>query len=249
VLTPQDRAGTFALLFLEETVRSNILSGARSCLIAFVVVGMLNLPVMAASSKPLGMVVSADHASLDNAKAAIGADIYSGDALATDANGSLRLKVGVGQIYLLSSSSATLVPQAGKTQAKVAHGTLDFSTSSPEQLEIGTPLGVVRGADSQRVFGQVAVVSPTKMQISSYEGTLLVTALNGEQKTIQQGETFEATIAAPEPGGGQNQAGVGGTGINWKHVATVAIIGGALGGTALALWITQSESCSNPPCH
>jgi len=230
-------------------VRSNILSGARSCLIAFVVVGMLNLPVMAASSKPLGMVVSADHASLDNAKAAIGADIYSGDALATDANGSLRLKVGVGQIYLLSSSSATLVPQAGKTQAKVAHGTLDFSTSSPEQLEIGTPLGVVRGADSQRVFGQVAVVSPTKMQISSYEGTLLVTALNGEQKTIQQGETFEATIAAPEPGGGQNQAGVGGTGINWKHVATVAIIGGALGGTALALWITQSESCSNPPCH
>ena len=230
-------------------MRSNILSGARSCLIAFVVVGMLNLPVMAASSKPLGMVVSADHASLDNAKAAIGADIYSGDALATDANGSLRLKVGVGQIYLLSSSSATLVPQAGKTQAKVAHGTLDFSTSSPEQLEIGTPLGVVRGADSQRVFGQVAVVSPTKMQISSYEGTLLVTALNGEQKTIQQGETFEATIAAPEPGGGQNQAGVGGTGINWKHVATVAIIGGALGGTALALWITQSESCSNPPCH
>jgi hypothetical protein len=234
---------------LEETVRSNILSGARSCLIAFVVVGMLNLPVMAASSKPLGMVVSADHASLDNAKAAIGADIYSGDALATDANGSLRLKVGVGQVYLLSSSSATLVPQDGKTQAKVAHGTLDFSTSSPDQFEIGTPLGVVRGTDSQRVFGQVAVLSPTKMQISAYEGTLLVTALNGEQKTIQQGETYEATLAAPEPGGGQNQAGVGGTGINWKHVATVAIIGGALGGTALALWITQSESCSNPPCN
>jgi hypothetical protein len=234
---------------LEETVRSNILSGARSCLIAFVVVGMLNLPVMAASSKPLGMVVSADHASLDNAKAAIGADIYSGDALATDAGGSLRLKIGAGQVYLLSSSSATLVPQDGKTQAKVAHGTLDFSTTSPEQLEIGTPLGVIRGADSQRVFGQVAVLSPTKMQISAYEGTLLVTALNGEQKTIQQGETFEATVAAPEPGGGQNQAGVGGTGINWKHVATVAIIGGVLGGTALALWITQSESCSNPPCH
>ena len=56
-------------------MRSNILSGARSCVIAFVVVGMLNLPVMAASSKPLGMVISADHASLDNAQAAVGADI------------------------------------------------------------------------------------------------------------------------------------------------------------------------------
>ena len=229
-------------------MRSNILSGARSCLIAFVVVGMLNLPVMAASSKPLGIVVSADRASLDNTAAAIGSDIYSGDALATDVGGSLRLKVGSGQVYLLSSSSATLVPQENKVQAKVAHGTLDFSTSSPAQLEIGTPLGVVQGTDSQRVFGQVAVLSPTKMQISAYEGTLLVTALNGEQKTIHQGETYEATLAAPEPGGGQNQAGVGGTGINWKHVATVAIIGGALGGTALALWIEESESCSNPPC-
>jgi hypothetical protein len=234
---------------LEENVRSNILAGARSCVIAFVVVGMLNLPVMAASSKSLGMVVSADHASLDNGKAAIGADIYSGDALATDAGGSMRVKVGSGQVYLLSASSATLLPQENKVQAKVDHGTVDFSTSTPEQLEVGTPLGVIRGADSQRVFGQVAVLSPTKMQISSYEGTLLVTALNGEQKTIEQGQTYEATLAAPEPGGGQNQAGVGGTGINWKHVATVAIIGGALGGTALALWLEETESCSTPPCN
>ncbi len=230
-------------------MRSNILSGARSCLIALVVVGMLNLPVMAASSKPLGMVVSADRASLDNAKAAVGSDIYSGDTLATDAGGSLRLKIGSGQVYLLSTSSATLVPQENKVQAKVGYGTLDFSTSAPEQLEIGTPLGIVRGTDSQRVFGQVAVLSPTKMQVSAYEGTLLVTALNGEQKTIEQGETYEATLAAPEPGGGQNQAGVGGTGTNWRHVATVAIIGGAVGGTALALWFVETESCSVPPCH
>ena len=230
-------------------MRSNILSGARSCVIAFVVVGMLNLPVMAASSKSLGMVVSADHASLDNAKAAIGADIYSGDALATDAGGSMRVKVGSGQVYLLSGSSASLVPQENKVQAKVDHGTVDFSTSTPEQLEVGTPLGIIRGADSQRVFGQVAVLSPSRMQVSAYEGTLLVTALNGEQKTIEQGQTYEATLAAPEPGGGQNQAGVGGTGIKWKHVATVAIIGGALGGTALALWLEESESCSTPPCN
>jgi hypothetical protein len=233
---------------VEETVRSNIFCGARSCLIAFVVVGLLNLPVMAASSKPLGMVVSADHARLDNASAAIGADIYSGDALATDAGGSLRAKVGPSQVYLLSASSATLVPQESRVQAKVEHGTVGFSTSSPEQLEIGTPLGTIRGANSQRVFGQVAVLSPTRMQISAYEGTLLVTALNGEEKTIQQGETYEATLAAPEPGGGQNQQGVGGTGINWKHVATVAIIAGAVGGTALGLWLEESESCTVPPC-
>ena len=232
-------------------MRFNILAGARSCLIAFLVVGLLNLPVpvMAASSKPLGMVVATEHARLDNAKAAIGADIYSGDALATDVGGSLRMKVGPSQVYLLSASSATLVPQENRVQAKVEHGTVGFSTASPEQLEIGTPLGVIRGANSQRVFGQVAVLSATKMQVSAYEGTLLVVAANGEEKTIEQGQTYEATLAAdPEPGGGPNRAGVGGTGINWRHVAFVSIIAGAIGGTALALWLEQSESCSTPPC-
>ncbi len=232
-------------------MRSNILAGARSCLTAFLVVGLLNLPmpVMAASSKPLGMVVATDHARLDNANAAIGADVYSGDALATDIGGSLRMKVGPSQVYLLSASSATLVPQENRVQAKVGHGTVGFSTASPEQLEIGTPLGVIRGANSQRIFGQVAVLSATKMQISAYEGTLLVVAANGEQKTVSQGETYEATLAAPEPGGGQNQAGVGGPGINWRHVAFVAGVAGGLGVAALLLWEEQSESCTVPPCE
>jgi hypothetical protein len=135
-------------------VRSNLLCGVRSGLIAILVVGLLNLPVMAASAKPLGMVVSAEHARLDNADAAIGADIYSGDALATDAGGTLRAKVGPSQVYLLSASSATLLPEENKVQAKVERGTVGFSTSSPEQLEIGTPLGVIRGANSQRIFGR-----------------------------------------------------------------------------------------------
>jgi hypothetical protein len=231
-------------------VRSNIFAGARSCLISFLVVGLLNLPLMAASTKPLGIVVIADRAHLDHANAANGADVYSGDALATDLGGSLRMKVGRSQVYLLSASSAKLVPQEDKVQAKIERGTLGFSTPSPEQLEIGTPLGVIRGADSQRIFGQVTLLSPTKMQISAYEGTLLVVAPNGDEKTIGQGETYEATLAAPEPGGGQNPAGVGRSGINWKHVAEVAIIAGAVGGTAYVLWHVETESCyRHHDCH
>lgn len=231
-------------------MRSNLLAGARSCLIAFLIAGMISLPAMAATSKPLGMVVTAEHAHLANANAAIGADIYSGDTLATDADGSLRAKVGPGQVYLLASSAATLVPREDRVEAMIERGTAGFSTSAPAQLEISTPIGVIRGADDQRVFGQVAVLSPTKIQISAYEGTLLVIAPNGDQKTIDAGQTFEGTLAPPEPGGSQTGAGagVGNSGINWKHVAVVAIIAGALGGTALALWISESESCSTPNC-
>jgi hypothetical protein len=231
-------------------VRPQVLTGIRSCVVAVVIAGLINLPVMAASSKPLGMIVIADRANVDHAKAAVGADVFSGDALSTDAGGSLRMKIGQSQVYLLSSSDASLTPTESRVQAKVTRGTLGFSTTSPDQLEIGTPLGVLRGADNQRVFAQIAVLSPTKMQVSVYEGTLLAIAPNGGHQMIQQGQTMEATIAAPEPGSaGQNQYGVGGTGVNWKHVAEVGIITGIVGGTALGLWIAETESCSNPPCN
>ena len=237
-----------AVLFLEEKVRPQILSGVRSVLIGLVVSGMLNLPVMAASAKPVGMVVIAEHAKIDNANAAIGADIFAGDALATDETGTMRMKVGASQVYLLASTAATLASTEDRVQAKVMRGTLGFSTTAADQLEIGTPFATIRGTDGQRVFAQVAVLSPTKMQISAYEGSLLVIAPNGDQKKIGEGETYEATAAPAEPGGGQNQQGVGGTGINWKHVAFVAGAAAVLGGTALALWLEQTESCSNPPC-
>jgi hypothetical protein len=249
LLTPQNRAGTLSVLYQEEIVRSQVLSMARSCMLGAVVAGMINLPVMAASTKPLGVIVVADRAMVDHASAAVGADIFSGDALSTDPGGSLRMNVGSSQVYLLSSSAATIVPSQDKVQAKITRGTMGFSTHSPEELEIGTPIALLRGADHQPIFAQVAVLSPTKMQISVYEGTLLAVAPNGEQKMIQQGETLEGTIAAPEPGGGQNQYGVGGTGVNWKHVAEVAVIAGIVGGTALGLWIAETESCTTPPCN
>jgi len=92
-------------------VRSSIVAGIRSVLIGFLAVGLMNLPTIAAASKPLGMVVAADHAHLDNASAATGASVYSDDALVTDEGGSLRLSVGASQIYLLSLSSASLEPR------------------------------------------------------------------------------------------------------------------------------------------
>lgn len=224
-----------------------IVSSARACLVAFLSIGLMNLPVMAASEKPLGMVVTAVNARLDNAKAAIGADVYSGDSLSTDQDGSLRLKIGPSQVYLLSSTSATLQPLGSKVRAKVERGSLGFSTAAPDQFEVGTPLGVIRGANGQRVFGQVAVLDASSMRISAYEGTLVVEASNGETKTIEQGQTYEATLVAnSEPGGAQGPSGVGGSGIKWKRVAVVAAFVGGAAIAAAILWHEATESCTVP---
>jgi hypothetical protein len=226
-------------------VRSTVLLAARSSLIAFLAVGLMNLPVMAASAKPLGTVVTAQNAHLDNVNAAIGAAVYSGDALVTDEGGSLRVALGTAQLYLLSSSSATLAPQENSVQATLSQGTVGFSTSKPAQFEMETPLGLVRGSGSNPVFGQVSLTGPASMRISAYEGTLVVDGKDGEEKTIAPGETYDASLVPP---GDEKppKVGVTGTGINWKHVAAVAIPAGVLALAAVLIWHYVCESNSVP---
>lgn len=223
-------------------MRSTVPVRARFCIVAVLAFGVLNLPAIAASEKPLGVVLTADHARLDNASATIGADVFSGDALVTDRGGSMRVTIGPSQVYLLSATSATLEPDASRVEARVNIGTVGFSTSSPGQLEIQTPLGMIRGADNGPIFGQVSVVSAWQMRISSYEGTLAVTDSTGAEKLIQPGETYDATLAG-EPTSGDNppQKGVTGAGINWQHVAYVAIPLVVAGVLACSLW-PESQS-------
>lgn len=227
-------------------MRSTVLSLVRSSLIAFLTVGLTNLPAMAASTKPLGTVVTAQNARLDNVNAAIGAAVYSGDAIATDKGGSLRLTLGAGQLYLLSDSSATLAPKPNMVVATVEHGTVGFSTSTPTQFEIQTPFGLVRGANAKGIFGQVSLLSPSSMRISAYEGTILVEGRDGVEKTIEKGETYEVTSVAdadPNP----QPVGVTGARYNWKHVLEVAIPAAIVGGTAAIVWHYVTESNSVPP--
>src|SRR5690348_2830963 len=208
---------------------------------------LIGLPSMAAASKPLGMVVAADRAYLDHADAATGASVYADDALVTQQGGSLRLSVGPSQIYLLSLSSASLEPRDDKIQARVDRGTLGFSTARPAQLEIQTPIGVVHGADANPIFGQVSLVNPSTLRISSYEGTLVVEDVSGGQKVIAQGETYEGTLVA-EASGGQNnppKKGVTGAVVNWSHVLKVAIPIMAAG--FIACWL-YPESPSQMGC-
>ncbi len=223
-------------------MRSNVPAGARSCLAFVLALALVNLPAMAASEKPLAVVLTADHAKLDNATATVGADVFEGDALITEQGGSMRLTIGPSQVYLLSASSATLAPHDGRVQAQVHVGRVGFSTSDPAGLEIQTPLGVVRGADARGIFGQVDVASATRMRITSYQGTLLVTDATGAEKTIAAGETYEATLA-PASSADDNPPpkGVTGAGINWKHVVEVAIPLVAAGVLACALW-PESQS-------
>lgn len=233
----------------------SIVLGARSSLVALVIIGLIGLPTMGASSLPLATVVSAQAARLANADAVPGADVYYDDDLVTTGGGSLRLAVGTSQVYLLEDSEAVLRQDQGKVEAKMYRGTLGFSTSAPDNLAVETPFGVIRGADGSHVLGQIALLASPKtteekIEVTSYKGTLVVVDGAGVSKTIEEGQSYIGTMASDAGAGGDAKVqGVGGTGTNWKHVAEVAIPILLVAGGGIALYVKGSESCPQPACR
>jgi hypothetical protein len=241
-------------------VRSIVL-GARSGLVALLVTGLVSLPTMGAgaSSRPLATVVSAQYARLASADAVPGADVYFDDDLVTTGGGSLRLSVGASQVYLLEDSEAALrlgQQDQKEVHAKIYRGTLGFSTSAPENLEVDTPFGTVRSADGSHVLGQISLIpspnsSVEKIKITSFEGTLMIVDDAGESKSIEQGQSYIGTMTSDSGGGGNDAKvqGVGSTGTNWKHVLWVAVPLIVVGAAGIALYVKGSESCAQPNCN
>ena len=223
---------------------------ARSCLVVFLMVGMLNLPVFAANEKPLGMVIQAEEAQLGSAKATVGATVYPGDSIATGTGGTMRLKVGSGQLYLLSASAATLAENTAAFHAVVNRGTVGFSSPAVEPFELDTPLGIVRPA-AGATYGQVTLTGPREMIVSAYRGDLIVDN-NGELHTIPEGKSFRVSMdldpAQPQPNAAAPQ-GPYGTGVKPAvnphfiiKLTAVAIVGVA----TYFIYQELSESPSKP---
>lgn len=229
-------------------MRFSVTASVRSYLIALLAASLLNLPVMAAGAPAVGMIVESDNAHLSSAAAARGADVYPGDTLDTQQNGSLRFAFGPNQMYLLASTEAIMSRDGNAVRANLHRGTIDFS-GIPGQVEIETPLGVIRGDGTHQVFGEVAMFSATKIQVSAYQGDLLMLAADGTSKRIATGETFAANL---DSGGSATDPGILGVGrprkINWHRVAVAAVIGGGLTIATYEMYDEFTESCSKRNC-
>ena len=228
---------------------------ARASLVALVVAALAAVPAFAGNEKPLGMVIQAEVARLDNARAVVGATVYPGDALATDPGGSMRLKLGSGQLYLLGSTTATLAQNPAAVHAVVNRGTVGFSTSASDPLELETPLGIVRASNGAG-YGQVTLTGPGEMIVSAYRGDLIVD-YNGELHTIPEGKSVRVEkemepSAEPAAAPPQTPQGTGTqtkSALNTKTVEKLA----AVAVVALVTWAIYEELCESSSkfedCH
>lgn len=230
-------------------MRSRVICRVHSFLFGLLAASLFSIPVTAADSPVVATIVTSENATLSNTAAARGADVYPGDSLATGQDGSLRIASGPNQLYLLDSTDATISREGNAVRATMTAGTIDFS-GTPGQVEIQTRLGVIRGDGTDRVFAQVAMISPTQFQISAYDGDLLVSAIDGTTKTIAAGETYAASIDSNRA----TDPGIQGVGrpthrkINWRRVAAAAIVGGGTAIVTYELYNVFTESCSKINC-
>jgi hypothetical protein len=210
---------------------------------------MLSIPAMAAPEQPVGTVIQAKGAHLGNAEAVLGADVFPGDALDTDIGGSLRLSIGSGQLYILSSSAAALAQQAGVVRASITRGTAGFSSLKAGEFELDTPIATLRPANGESVFGQVTIKGPEEMVVSVYRGSVIVER-GGEERAVTAGTAYNVSLE-PAPGGtsGPPKAGVTPSFFNRKLLYR-AIVVASVGVASYFLWDWLTESNSDPrPAH
>ena len=217
----------------------------RCLLIALICCGLLDLqmlpPLRAAGVKPFGVVALADRAHVSDAAAANGATVYPGDALYTEGGGTLRLTIGKGQVYLLSSSSANLGQRAEVFTASVLRGTVGFSSLTAQQFELDTPEGIIHAANGLPAFGQVTLTGPKELTVTALKGSLLLER-NDQKLTVLEGQSYDVALVPNDPS--QGSAGVK-SAYN-EHLVWRLIVVGVAAGVGYWLWRHFSESPFDP---
>lgn len=203
----------------------------QAVIISTLAVSLIYAPIAGAAAKAVGVVVHAEAATLGGSAAAGGSTVFSGDRLATRKDGTLRMRVGAGQVYLLAGSAATLQSAGEGFQAALERGTVGFAVAAAQPALVLASGAVVRPAGARAAHGEVTVVGPRELIVSSYRGDVEV-AFEGETFLVEAGNSYHVTIADP-----QGPVGVGDSDARRRRLLVVWLGIAAAGGvTGFALW-------------
>jgi hypothetical protein len=181
---------------------------ARACLIAMLIGTLVNWPVAGAAEKPLGMVTQSSSAWLDSAAAAVGATVYPGDTIDTEATGSIRLRAGTAQYYLMSASSSRLQPSANGINAELVRGTAGFASGETDIVELSALGATVRSRSGEAVHGRVTIVGANELVVTSFRGPFDI-SIDGDSHEIADGQSVRVQIVDAQDQGGGSKGGNG----------------------------------------
>lgn len=162
---------------------------------------LLQAPVMAAPpgtpSSPLGVVLAAENANAGVDATYSGATIYDGDRLVTQPIGTMRVRLGSGQIFLHQSTSTQVHAIPNGFSADLDVGTVSLSSSEGQTFQLLADGATISPASSHPTSAQISKISPTELILTSTRGALLVT-MGDEVKTVEPGSSYKMEVETEE---------------------------------------------------
>jgi hypothetical protein len=166
----------------------------------FLCASLLCSPASRAQSATLGVVQQASRAHLGQGAVTEGATVYAGEGLSTETDGALDLRVGSARFGLIENSEARFYPRPKGSVAELSAGTLIFRKAAGEgDVEVVSSDVRIVAEGEEAATGQVTVVSPCKIAVTSIVGQLKVTS-GGETRIVKETESYsvipEASVLA-----------------------------------------------------
>jgi hypothetical protein len=190
------------------------LRGALTLLFCF---ALASAPLWGATLSPWGVVVASGRARISDSNAEVGANVYDTDQLSTEGSGLLQVRSNEAQLYLAGSTDATLMAAGPTPCASLLFGTAMFSTRRGSSFGLCVGYARIYPQSVAPVTGQVTVVSPKELLVSSRRGSLAVT-VGHQTQIVPEGTSYRVFLdlpAGPEdaqspgPGGFQRPAPAG----------------------------------------
>jgi hypothetical protein len=181
---------------------------AISFFLLFLTGAFVQMPALAApggspsAAATMGIVLQANHAQVSADLAASGATVFDGDSLLTDSLGTLQVRFGGSQAYLLPNSAATVHQSAAGFGATLTGGTVIVSSSGGQAFFLLADGATIRPGSSQPTTAQITMVSPHELNLVSEKGSLEI-SMDSEVKTIAEGSSFRMVI---DPAGAAGSA-------------------------------------------
>jgi len=143
-------------------------------------------PVRAVGVTALGVVTRATRANVAHADVSTGATVLDGDLLTTASDGLLRVRVGAAQFYLASQSSLNLQSAPGGAVARLASGTVVFSSAKVEAMDVEVAQAHIRPSGDQPTVAQISVVGAKAIDVRAQRGTVQF-SYRGQTQLVQEG--------------------------------------------------------------
>lgn len=186
-------------------------TAVRQVLALILCVSLAGLPVWGAPNRPLGVILQAERAHVSLAAATPGSTIFDGDTLSTEAQGTLRLRTGPAQLYLANGSAAAMRQNDAGVAATLLGGTAVFSAAGSNALEIRAFEARIRPQTDAPTVGQVTLVGPKELIVTSRRGSLEIT-VDEETQIVPEATSYRVVMDAAASAEPQGPRGIGARG-------------------------------------